>query len=178
MLILLCFSVVLGWAGLQQIKPSETCLFRPGVACLLLGHGFCCSCCRGNNRSWCLAVWGPVMPVLWGLPSGAAQMRLHCGWSAFFIHWCFYILWDRRENAPLIPSLCYNCPRNVSWVVSVLVGQPDCSPGFWVEFNLRGNVWNTAFALKGMLCNCFRLLFERINHSQFSSFLLSLLFIK
>lgn len=37
-----------------------------------------------------------------------------------------------------------------SVIVSVLVGQPDCSPGFWVDFNLRGmysSVWDTAFAL-------------------------------
>lgn len=31
--------------------------------------------------------------------------RLDCGWGAILIHWCFYILWGRRENAPLIPSL-------------------------------------------------------------------------
>lgn len=108
MLIILCFSVVLGWAGLQQMKPSETCLFRPGVACLLLCHGIC-SCCRGNNRSWCLGVWCPVI----GLPSEPAQCEAGL-WLGCYLHALMFLHPVEQEGK--MPH-CY-CPcTTTAWEV-------------------------------------------------------------
>lgn len=152
MLILLCFSVVLGWAGLQQIKPSETCLFRPGVARLLLGHGLYCSCCRGNNRSWYLGVWGPAMVFPLGQRITEPAQYEAGLWLGCYPHSLMFLYPVGQEGK--CPTATVPVPqlakKSVCWVASVLVGQPDCSPGFWVNFNLRGNVWNTAFALKRM----------------------------
>lgn len=176
MLILLCFSVVLGWAGFQQIKPSEkTCLV------------------------WHICFWVTVF-VVPAVEVTTDLDALVCGvlaWSSLAEdHWpaqCEAGLW--LGCCPHALMLLYpvgqegKCPtatvpvpqlpkKSVSCVVSVHVGQPDCSQDFWMDFNLWGNVWNTTFALKGVLSNCFSLLIERINHSPFSSFLVFLLFIK
>lgn len=98
-----------------------------------------------------------------GMLSSCTDVFISCGAGGKMPHCYFHV--------PQLPKK--------SVVVSVLVGQPNCSPGFWVHFNSRemySNVWNTAFALKGMLSSCFRLLVERISHSPSLSFLLFLLF--
>lgn len=115
--------------------------------------GSCHGLPSGAEDHWASTVWSCIVA---GMLSSCPDVFISCGAGGKMPH-RYCPCTTAGQEVCLLGSFC------PCWAARL-------QPSFLVYFNLKGNVSNTAFTLKGMLSSCFRLLVERINHSLFFLF--------